>query len=87
MKALILIGLFAVTSVSAAEVSKSDLVLRECLSKAYSNSNATTKEVNANAKNCRESVREMKRVERVAKKTKTLQERIAKAQAELKKIQ
>ena len=89
MKNLIVIAAVTVMTlgnVQAAKIDKSDLVLRDCLSKVYSNTSKATKELNADAKVCREQVREMKKIERISKRKAKLMERIAKLQQELKKV-
>src|SRR5690606_9174862 len=68
------------------EVLKSDLALRECLAKVYNDTSSSQKDINAKAKVCRETVREMKKSERAQIKKKKLLERIAKANEELKKL-
>ena len=84
MKTLIIATLaLASITVNAKSIEKSELQLRSCLVQAYSITTLSTKEINAKAKACRDSVREMKKQERITKKSIKLKERIAKLQKEL----
>lgn len=73
----------SLSTFAKSEVSKSDITLRQCLAKVYSDTKRSNKEVNADAKSCRDSVKEMRKAERLAKKRAKLNERIAKLQKEL----
>lgn len=85
MRTLLTIALaLTITNVSFAKsVAKSDIVLRQCLQKAYSNTTVDNKTVNADAKACRDSVKAIKAQERLDTKRNKLNERIAKLQKEL----
>lgn len=86
MKGLLIVLAMVFSVTASAKVLSSDKQLRECLVKAYSDSTSEQKIVNANAKSCRDAVKEIKRNERVAIKKGKLLEKIAKAQEDLKNI-
>ena len=86
MRTLLTIALtltIANVSLASTKVDKSDVTLRQCLAKVYSDTTRSNKEINADAKACRDSVKEMRKTERLAKKKAKLNERIAKLQKEL----
>jgi hypothetical protein len=83
--------LLSIVSVQAADVSKSELKLRGCLSLVYSSASSfkgaskdVTKLVSSGTKQCRDAVRAEAKNERAAKANARIVSQIAKLQAKLK---